>query len=838
MAEVHVSQDGGGLTEREAQERLLREGPNELGQDRGRAVWYLVLGTLREPMFILLLGAGAVYFLIGAPFEAAVLFGFASLSVAITVAQEIRTERTIRTLRDLSSPRSLVIRDGTARRIPSRDVVRGDWLIVGEGDRVTADADVMTAVDLTVDESLLTGESVPVGKRAWTTAPFETSLGSAEDRFRIFSGSLVVRGQGRAVVRQTGEHTQLGRIGVGIGQIDREPPRLQKQTRRLVRIFGIMAVLLSLTMALGYGLSGLSWKEAALAAIAQAMALLPEEFPLILTVFIVMGAIRIAKARVLTRQAAAIESLGSANVICTDKTGTLTENRMEVVELRDELGLPVAFDQPEGGDRRKSGWLLGLAAAASREASFDPMEQAIFRRSGSVEAAWGQPIREFPITSDLPAMGRLWFEAMAEVSRLAVKGAPETVLGFCDLTVDARNHLLEIAASMAARGLRVLALAQAEGVADELTELQAIPLDFQGLIGLVDPIRPGVREAIAACRSAGIRLIMITGDHPETATAIARDAGLPYGSAVTGKQLQGATGEEFRRLLQEASIFARILPEQKLRIVNALKAEGAVVAMTGDGVNDAQALKSAHIGIAMGGRGTDVAREAAAIVLLDDDFNSIVRTIKLGRRIFDNLRKAMGYVLAMHVPIAGLAFLPLAFGLPPMLGPIHIAFMEMIIDPVCSIVFEAEKAEDDIMKRPPRPADEPLLPMKLILSHLAQGMIALLAVSAVYVTSIYRDLPADIARGQAFVSLVMINLVLIIEDRTFSRSLITSIVRPNLPLLIIAMVAVTLVGLMLTVPFLRQLFGFGAITLADAGISAVAALGVLLLLVIGKKLFA
>lgn len=822
-----------GLTSAEAAARLKREGANELPRGEHRSALRIALDTVREPMFALLIAAGLLYFLLGDPAEATILFGFATLSVAIAMVQELRTERALDALRDLSSPRALVVRDGVEQRIPGREVVRGDVILVGEGDRIPADAALFAASSLEVDESLLTGESVPVAKTAASPAEIadrDAVRAGADDPAALFSGALAVRGQGRAVVLATGRHTEFGRIGASLGGIEREPPRLREQTRRLVRLFAIVGISVSILAGLLYGLSGQEWSAAILGGIALAMAMLPEEFPLILTVFTVMGAIRIARARVLTRRAAAIEALGAASVLCTDKTGTLTQNRMTIMALRDAAGAPVEMPAAGAVPQGPAAALALIASRASRESTFDPMERALHDFAARVPARAGaaEPVREYGLRDGLPAMAMAWREA--DDARLYAKGAPEAMVRLCRLPAAEADRILAAAGEMAAQGLRVLGLAEgayAEGASDRLEE-QA--LGFRGLVGLADPLRPEVREAVADCRSAGIRIAVVTGDHPVTAASIAREAGLDAEPVVTGAELAALDDAAFAARVREAAVFARILPEQKLRIVEALKADGAIVAMTGDGVNDAPALKAAHIGIAMGGRGTDVAREAAAMVLLDDDFGSIVRTIRLGRRTFDNLRKAMGYVMSMHVPIAGLAFLPLMVGLPPLMGPLHIAFLEMVIDPVCSIAFEAEPEEPDLMRRPPRKAADPLLPVPLMIWSLVQGGVAFAAVAAVYLLSLHAGLPMEEVRSRSFLALVLCNVALIVVDRSFSSSLLTALTRPNAALAAVMAATLMMLVLVLGLPHAAELFQFGALGLSGIAAALAATFAVLLLL--------
>jgi Ca2+-transporting ATPase len=789
-----------GLTGAEAQSRLKAEGYNELPRAERRSLPRIVIEVMREPMFSLLIGAGIVYLLLGDSAEAALLLIFASLSVVITVVQESRSERVLEALRDLSSPRALVIRDGERRRIPGREVVRGDLIVLAEGDRVPADALLIEAVDLQVDESLLTGESAPVSKVA---AAGGTGFGrpGGDGLPFVFSGTLVVRGQGLAEVRATGPSTEIGQIGQALSTIEAVPPRLTKETRRLVQIFAVFGLGICAAAFILYGMWRGSWLDALLAGIALGMSMLPEEFPLVLTVFTVMGAWRISQERVLTRRAAAIETLGAATVLCSDKTGTLTENRMSIAALAADgeamylepgqvVSLPGALRH-----------LVKCGALASAPASFDPMDKAFqsldeeIGRSESKPAGKAELVRSYGLRPDLLAVTQIWKLPGEDGYTVAAKGAPEAVAALCRFGPEALAILPRVVARMATGGMRVLAVAEARFYGQDLPES---PRDFEftflGLAGLADPLRPSVFAAVRECYSAGIRVIMITGDHPATALAIARKAGIAAGTVLTGDDIEAMDEAELQRRVTPVSVFARIMPVQKLRIVRALKAAGNVVAMTGDGVNDAPSLKAADIGIAMGGRGTDVAREASALVLLDDDFGSIVKAVRLGRRIYDNLRKAMGYILALHVPIAGLALLPLLTGLPLILMPIHIAFLEMIIDPVCSIVFEAEKEERDVMERPPRPVTSRLFSLGFVLWSLLQGVLALGVVAGQYLLALRLGLGEGEVRAHAFVSLVLANLGLVLVNRSFGSALGDAFGRRNPALLAVSAATALLLG--------------------------------------------
>jgi Ca2+-transporting ATPase len=804
-----------GLTSIEAAARLAAEGPNELPRTGRRRLLQILRDVLTEPMFALLLGSGVIYLVLGDTLEALLLLVFASLSVGIAVMQEARSERTLEALRDLTSPRALVIRDGKRRRIAGREVVRGDLVVLSEGDRVPADGTLIEARELLADESLLTGESVPVRKRTVESSIDVPAQPGGDDLPHVFSGTLVVRGQGLAEVHATGPKSEIGRIGQTLGDIETTPPHLTRQTARLVRLAAIGGLVCCVLVILLYGLLRGSWLDALLAGIALGMSMLPEEFPLVLTVFMVMGAWRMSQARVLTRRAAAIETLGEATVLCTDKTGTLTENRMTVVALHTASESADARDVAVLSPALRR--LASTAALASAPDAYDPMDRAFHElaaRAGCV-AAGLTLARVYGLQPDLLAVTQAWQPSDSGSYRVAAKGAPEAVAELCRLDDAARQALAARADRLAAAGMRVLAVAEAtaEGLLPETP--RGFSCELLGLAGLADPLRASVPDAIRECLAAGIRVVMITGDYPVTARAIARQIGLHGEEVLDGPSIGGMSDAELAAAAARVSVFARIVPAQKLRIVEALKAHGAVVAMTGDGVNDAPSLKAADIGIAMGGRGTDVAREASSLVLLDDDFGSIVRTIRLGRRIYDNLRKAMAYIIAVHVPIAGLALLPLLTGMPLIFSPLHIAFLEMVIDPVCSMVFEAEAAEDDIMKRPPRAATSPLFSPALVAWSLLQGAIAFIPLAGLYVLAIGRGLPETDARSLTFVSLVLVNLGLVLVNRSFATSVRELIGKANRALVWVFAVTVALLALVLMTSVGRTLFRFGPLHADD-----------------------
>ena len=823
-----------GLDPDEAERRLLADGPNEIASQRPRTAWRIVFDVLREPMLALLVSAGALYLLLGEPQDAWTLVAFVVVVVLITIVQERRTERALGALRDLSSPRANVLRGGRRMRIPGREVVRGDVVWLSEGDRVPADALVRRARDLSVDESLLTGESVPVSKRASSSAAALDAPGG-DDRASVFAGTLVTSGHGVAEVLATGERAELGRIGRALARIPVEPTRLQRDTRRLVRWFALgglaVSAVIAVVYALGRGGSSTAWKEGLLAGIAAAMSLLPEELAVVLGVYLSIGAWRLARDGVLARRMPAVEALGATTVLCTDKTGTLTENRMRLVVLSTQGRS--ASPGGSGLDAAARG-LLETALLASRREAFDPMERALQAAGELVDAPQpGGPrelVREYPLAPGLPALTRAWGTSGSRDLEVASKGAPEAIAGLCRLEPPQREAMLAEVARLAGEGRRVLAVARATVSRAALPdEHAALALELVGLLAFEDPLRASVPAAIAECRRAGIRVVMVTGDHPATARAIAARAGLEHPDAVlTGAELALLGDAELAQRAGSTGVFARVVPEQKLRIVRALAARGEIVAMTGDGVNDAPALRAAHVGVAMGARGTDVAREAADLVLLDDEFTSIVGAIRTGRAIFDNIQKAMGFIVAVHVPIAALTLGQVMWpSAPLLLLPVHLAFLELVIDPACSLVFEAEEPEPGIMDRPPRPAGRPLLSRRRIVLAVLEGASAFAACAAILV-SVGRDQPPEVARALAFTTLVVTVVVLVFANRSSSRAGRASPPRRNLALSLLVAGTATMLAAVLLVPALRRLFRFGPPDPADLAVALAAGLAPLL----------
>jgi Ca2+-transporting ATPase len=875
-----------GLSQTEALQRLQAEGPNLLPTAKNRSLFGLALKVMLEPMFILLLSCGGIYLVLGSPQDAYILLGSVVIIMSMSLFQERKSENALAALRELASPRVLVVRDGLAQHIAGADVVRGELIVVSEGDRIPADAALFSTTNLTVDESLISGESVPVRKQASPSTPTTMQAPGGEDTCFLYSGSLIVQGSGKAYVLATGEKTSLGRIGKALVDVKPELSNLQLETAHAVKIIALWSAVLVVMLTIWYGLSKGDWLNGVLAGLTMAMSLLPAELPLILTIFLGLGAWRIAKKQVLTRQISAIEMLGAASVLCVDKTGTLTQNRMAVTQIislgeifqcpsfSDSAAMPAQPDkaqqdqaQPDQAPTTAIAVAMATASTAtlnvtpniksannthltsrfpeqfhqtlefgmlaSRTEPFDPMEIAI-QHSGQqllagtehIHQNW-QLIEDYLLSPELLAMSRVWQSPDLANYVIAAKGAPEAIIELCHLSVaqSARVHLQVNQAASA--GLRLLAVAKAQFRQVELPALQHdFAFEFVGLIALADPLRPTAQPAIRDCLAAGIRVMMITGDYPATALSIAAQCGLDIsGGAISGTEIDSLTDAALTLRLAQVHVCCRVQPEQKLRLVNILKAANEIVAMTGDGVNDAPALKAAHIGIAMGGRGTDVARESAALVLLDDDFGSIVAAVRLGRTIVDNIRKAVVFVIAAHIPIAGMSMLPVMLGWPLILLPVHIVFFELLIDPTCSIVFEAETASADVMQRPPRAATEKIFDRQLLRMGIEQGLVLLLVLVMVYLLATFAKLPEPQVRALTFTAMIVGDIWLIFINRAWSISLLQAFKLPNPALWWVVSIAMMMLALALFMPIMQQLFHFqtppaGMLALTIAAVSA------------------
>ncbi len=788
-----------GLTGVEAGRRLKEFGYNELPSAGSKSILHIALEVIKEPMFLLLISCGTLYIILGNMTEGIILLSTIFIIIGITFLQYRKTERALEALRKLSAPRVLVLRDGLETRIPGREVVPGDIIILHEGDRIAADATLSESVNLSVDESVLTGESMPVNKHHNETGNL------------LFSGTLVIRGKAMAIVTATGINARLGKIATSLKELKDEPTRLQSEMKILIRRLSVIGIFISITVVISYYLVRGNFLLSLLTGLSASMAILPEEFPVVLTVFLALGAWRLSRKNVLTRKHSAIETLGSATVLCSDKTGTITQNKMEVVAVYN--GDTIVYKDLYHQNIDSVTGIVTTVQRATQQNSADPMEKAIHKLYEELNMAAIDDqvlLKEYPLSHDLLAMTRVLEHPQENMISVSAKGAPEAIFELCKMTGPELHKHMQAVNEMAVKGYRIIGVAAATHTENTFPEKQAhFDFQFTGLIALEDPIRTEVPSAIKECTNAGIRVIMITGDYPATAISIAVQAGFEKQVVASGDELADMSDDELKEKIKNINIFARVTPEQKLRIVKALKANGEIVAMTGDGVNDAPALKAADIGVAMGIKGTDVAREASSLVLLDDNFASIVAAVRLGRRIYDNLQKAMSYILAIHIPIIGLTLLPsFAASLPVFLLPLHIVFMELIIDPVCSVAFESELEETNIMSRPPRSANSRFFGIRRMAYSIFQGLLLMCSVLIVYFLSIHEGHTEGEVRAIAFSSLIIGNIFLILTNLSKTRYALQVLAEGNKALIIIVSAAVILLASTIFVPALQSVFSF------------------------------
>ena len=747
----------GGLNSEEVEKLQRKYGMNELIIQEKPNMLKKFLGVFKEPMFLLLLIAATVYFLLGAPKDGAIMLVFVGFVASITFIQEWKTEKTMNALKDLTSPKVNTLRDGKNILIKSTELVPGDVVFLSEGERIPADCIVLEPSNFSVDESILTGESEYVMKVSTTQSEKSTDYWKKDI---LYAGTLCVFGKCTAIVKFTGVNTEYGKIGKAISEAKDEPTPLQKKVSILVKNIAIAGVILCISVMVACYFYSFNILNSILSGISLAMAIIPEEFPVVLTVFLSMGAYRLAKNNTLMRKISAVETLGSATVLCVDKTGTITQNKMKVKSIYSDGRI---FNNED----LKNQELSDLMVLSCEKDPYDPMEKAILEAANlsQLETLYKYNLsKKIAFDSKTKRMANIYIKDNKYY--VAVKGSAETVLGLCNLDKETMDEINIEIDKMASNGLRVLALADctSEKVYEDL---ECYELTFKALVGLQDPPKEGVEEAIKLCKKAGIRVVMITGDYSKTAMAIGEEIGLKFtDKVIVGNEIDSLSENELCEVVKSCDVFSRVIPEQKMKIVKALKKNGEIVAMTGDGVNDAPALKSADIGIAMGQRGTEVAKEAAHMILMDDNFTTIVKSVKDGRRVYDNIRKAMVYILIIHIPIAAMAMFAPLFNLPPLLLPMHIMLLELIIDPTCSIVFEGEPAEANIMENPPRPPQEPLLTRNLTIKVVLQGVVMFLAAFMPFHYMIDLGISSEYARSFSLITFIVAYVTLVLVNRS------------------------------------------------------------------------
>jgi Ca2+-transporting ATPase len=777
----------------EVMERRNQFGLNEIKDQASRSWAYILWEIVRQPMFLLLIGCGILYLIIGDYKEGIVLFSANILIIGISYHQQHRSEASIAALKNLSAPFSNVIREGTKQRISTSELVPDDYVVLDAGDKIPADG-ILYDGTLSVSESVLTGESIPILK---TITPPNNQL---------FAGTMISEGTGIMKTTQIGMQCAIGKISASLKQIKTSETPLQIETRKIILRSGAVGIGLCVLITFLLYIKIKDPTQAILTGISAAMAILPEEFPVVFSVFLAMGAWKLSKQNILIRKAVAIETLGATSVLCCDKTGTLTHGQLELKSLI-----------PFPNSQLHIETLCPLSASPNGKDSIDHAILTHFKKSTRSHYSYTF-IESRPFSHQQLSSSCTYQDPNTQLFLEVSKGAPEEIIRKCALSSSEKRTCESLLHAEAALGRRVLGISYSEY--QKKSGLSRLPLSheknkefFAGFVSFHDPIRSDAKTSIESCLKAGIRVIVMTGDFPETARAVANEIGLPTQELILGKDLDNWSKEEIQDKLRKSNVIARVLPAHKLLIVESLRSQGEIVAMTGDGVNDAPALKAANIGIAMGQKGTDVAREAAAIVVLNDSFASIVDGINLGRHIFNNLQKAFVYILTVHIPIIGLTVLPLF--LPEttiLLLPIHVVFLELIIDPVSSIAFEKEDQEVTTMTQPPRQLTKGLFGKSELKRALIYGSFLFISVVGIYLLGSQLGMSEQSIRTCVFSALVINNIFLVLFLISSTRSVWKTITNNNWHLKIILFAAFLFLLLIWTVSGLRKLFEFAPMT--------------------------
>lgn len=755
-----------------------------------------------EPMFLLLLATSAIYFILGEIPEAVFMTAAILLISAISFYQDTRSRNALEALKELTAPRAKLIRNGIISELDAAEIVIGDLVVATEGHLVPADGKIIQSADFSVNESMMTGESFSVYKTPLDETPI------------AYQGTQVVSGQAVLEITEIGSATKLGKISGSLQAIEEEATPLQKQIRNFVRKMAGMGILVFiLVWVINYIKSGNIF-DSLLKGLTLAMSVLPEEIPVAFSTFMALGAMRLMRLGIIVKNTRTVETLGAATVICTDKTGTITENRMELARVAvSENGRvldPKAFLDDEG-----AAYLIRIAMFASESVPFDPMEIAIHDIYAATHIKDERPdysmIHEYPLEGKPPMMTHVFSTGNGN-RVIAAKGAPEAILSCCGIEAVVKEKILSAADDLAKEGYRILAVGESDYSGNEYPKKQQdLQFRYLGLLAFYDPPKPNIKKVFDAFYRAGIKLKIITGDNAITTMAIASQADFKnLGAAINAEDLNNLNDKELEETVLKATIFTRMFPEAKLRIINALKKRGEIVAMTGDGVNDAPALKAAHIGIAMGRRGSALARSTASLILTDDDFSKMTDAIAMGRRIYTNLKKAIQYIISIHIPIILTVFIPLILGwiYPNIFTPVHVIFLELIMGPTCSIIYENEPLEANSMDQPPRKMTHTFLSWDELSISIWQGLIISLGILLTYRLAVYKGFNEDQVRAAVFVNLITANIFLTLVNRSFFYSLIKTFSYKNWLLRIIIVITFLITVLLLSIPVLRDFFQF------------------------------
>ncbi len=786
-----------GLPESQIPELRQQYGKNRFQLEKQRRLLHVLRDIIAEPMFILLMIACSIYFMLGQPTEGIMMLVAICFVTAISLYQDIRSTKALQALKKYTEPEVTVIRDSISKNIPSEDLVPGDVVIIEEGNNVPADATILQENDLSVNESIITGESLPVEKHE-----------TAGNNF-IYQGTTINTGKCYALVTATGNNTILGKLGKTIDTNVTSKTLLQNQVNRFVRslaVFGIIAFLL--IWLVNYLKSGMP-VQSLLFALTLAMAAIPEEIPVALSSFMALGAWQMSKLGIITRQPQTIENLGAVDVICLDKTGTITENKMTVKTIYD-------YDKDlliDTGERSNGSNVLKFASLASENEPFDPMEIAIKEafRSHTREQHFEQPeqVYEYPLQGTPPMMTHIYEGSGFYIA--AAKGAPERILKVCRLNEQDTARVNDIAKTQAQKGFRVIGIASATRIEKDFPGTQdEFNWKFEGLLCLYDPPKPYISQVLKQFTEAHINVKLVTGDFAETAVTICKQVGITGNlKYVTGEQVMQMREDELKKTVEETSLFVRMFPEAKRVVVNALKANGRIVAMTGDGVNDAPALRSSDIGIALGKKGAEIARQAADLVITDDDLSKVTEAIKHGRKIFSNLKKAIRYIISIHIPIILTASIPVLLGwkYPNIFTPVHVIFLELIMGPTCSVFFEREPVEEQVMQLPPGKRNISLFARDELLISIIQGLIIAVGVLWLYYFSMYLGDSINETRTLVFTTLIVSNIFLTFTNRSFTENIFKTIHYKNNLTPWVLLLSLSFLAVVHLVPPVREVFG-------------------------------
>jgi len=802
-----------GLNSEQVTSSRQRNGSNAIELQEDRVFWHVLKEVALEPMFILLLAACIIYFLVGQYQEGIIMLVSIFIVSGISLLQEYRSQNAVQALKKLSAARAKVMRNGIVNQIAAEEIVTGDLLLLEEGELVPADGLIVSANDLSLNESILTGESFAVAKTS-----------DNNNNNNVYRGTLVTSGSASITVTAVGLKTMFGQIGLSLKEITIVKTPLQHQIRSFVRMMvWIGAIAFLIVVGFNYYQSE-NLVRSFLQGLTLAMSILPEEIPVAFSTFMALGAFRLLRNNIIVKQPQYVETLGSATVICTDKTGTLTQNKMSIEYLYDATA---GKSIPVNRNVELPSSLIEYAMWSSETTPFDPMEKKIhelYERTAIADRRKEfSQVHEYPIAGKPPMMTHIFQKESGETI-IAAKGGPEAILRQSNLSVKEIKHIEEQSLAYAKQGFRVLGVGKGrwEGKKWPVSQEEFV-FDFLGLIAFQDPPKENISQTIQTFNNAGIRVKMITGDYPETALAIAGQVKLNHNSEVlSGNEVLHLTKEELKQKVKRVNIFARMFPEAKLKVIDALKENGEVVAMTGDGVNDGPALKAAHIGIAMGQRGSDVAKNAASLILSDDDLSHMTDAVAMGRRIYDNLKKAIQYIVSIHIPIILIVTLPLLIGwkFTNIFSPVHVIFLELIMGPTCSIIFENEPMEPGTMQRPPRKMGSTFLSMRQLMISIVQGLMITAACLGIGYYNIKQGNNDDVIRTVIFITLLFSNIFLTLANRSFKYSILKTITYKNNLVLLIIAITLIFIGLILYVPFIRDLFRLSPLSLTGIGTCA------------------